>query len=75
MCHRHHNHHNHRIKIVPLNQADNDETIPNTLYRVRYVHTHCQFERIRDTYETIYSCLFCHLNMFFLHNHIVNVCV
>ena len=42
MCHRHHNHHNHRIKIVPFNQADNDETIPSTLYRVIYVHTHCQ---------------------------------
>ena len=39
MCHRHHNHHNHRIEIVPLNQADNDETIPSTLYRVIYVHT------------------------------------
>ena len=24
------------------NQADNDETIPNTLYHVRYVHTYCQ---------------------------------
>ena len=43
---RHHAHHNHRIKIVPFNQADNDQTIPNTLYRVIYVHTNCQFERI-----------------------------
>ena len=38
----HHRHHNHRIKTVPFNQADNDETIPNTLYHVRYVHTYCQ---------------------------------
>ena len=30
----HHRHHNHRIKIVPFNQADNDQTIPNTLYSV-----------------------------------------
>ena len=30
----HHRHHNHRIKIVPSNQADNDQTIPNTLYSV-----------------------------------------
>ena len=50
MHHHHHNHHNHRIKIVPFKQADNDETIPNTLYRVIYVHTNCQFERIRDTF-------------------------
>jgi len=42
MHHRHHNHHNHRIKIVPFNQADNDQTIQNTSYRVIYVHTHCQ---------------------------------
>ena len=52
----HHRHHNHRIKIVPFNQADNDETIPNTLYCVIYVHTNCQFERIMDTCETIDSC-------------------
>ena len=31
MHHRYHNHHNHHIKTVPLNQADNDETIPNTI--------------------------------------------
>ena len=31
MHHCHHNHHNHRIKIVPFNQADTDEAIPNTL--------------------------------------------
>ena len=42
MHHRHDNHHTHRIKIVPFNQADNDKTIPNTLKRVLYVHTHCQ---------------------------------
>ena len=64
---RHHAHHNHRIKIVPFNQADNDQTIPNTLYRVIYVHTNCQLERI--------SCFFCHLNMFFFHNDIEHVCV
>ena len=69
------NHHNHRIQIVPFNQADNDETIPNTLYRVIYVHTNCQFERIRDTCETSDSCVFCHLDMFFLHNDIENVFV
>jgi len=34
----HHRHHNHRIKIVPFNLADNDKTIPNTLYRVIYIH-------------------------------------
>ena len=52
----HHPHHYHRIKIVPFNQANINETIPNTLYRVIYVHTNCQFERIRDTCETIDSC-------------------
>ena len=30
------------LYIVPFNQADNNQTIPNTLYRVIYVHTHCQ---------------------------------
>ena len=70
-----HNHQNYCIKIVPFNQADNDETIPNTLYRVRYVHTNCQFERIRDTYETIYSCLFLSSEHVFLHSDIENVCV
>ena len=30
----HHHPHNQRIKIVPFNQADNDETIPNTFYLV-----------------------------------------
>ena len=50
MHHRIQNHHNHHIKIVPFNKADNDETIPNTLYRVIYVHTNCQFERITDTF-------------------------
>ena len=34
----HHCHHNHRIKIVPFNQADNDQTIPNNLYRFKHVH-------------------------------------
>jgi len=29
-----HRHQNHRIKIVSFNQADNDKTIPNTLYGV-----------------------------------------
>ena len=38
MHHRHHNHHNHRIKIVPFNQADNDETF-QTLYIVLYMYT------------------------------------
>ena len=33
----HHRHHSHSIKIVPFNQADNNETIPNTLYRVIYI--------------------------------------
>ena len=53
MHHCHHNHHNHRIKIVPFNQADTDEAIPNTLQRVIYVQTNCQFEKIWDTCETI----------------------
>jgi len=26
MQHRHHNHQNHRFNILPLNQADNDQT-------------------------------------------------
>ena len=38
MHHRHHNHHNDRIKIVPFNQSDNDQTIPNNLYHFIHVH-------------------------------------
>ena len=34
----HHRYHNHRIKIVPFNQADNYQTIPNNLYRFIHVH-------------------------------------
>ena len=34
----HHCHHNHHIKIVPFNQADNDQTIPNNLYYFKHVH-------------------------------------
>jgi len=37
MHHRSHNHHNHRIKIVPFDPADNDETITNTTC---YICTH-----------------------------------
>ena len=73
MHHRIHNHHNHHIKIVPFNKADNDETIPNTLYRVIYVHTNCQFEEIVKL--STHVRFFCHLNMFFWHNDIEKVCV
>ena len=38
MHHCHHNYHNHRIKIVPFYQADNDQTIPNTI--PCYICTH-----------------------------------
>ena len=34
----HYRHHNHHIKIVPFNQADNNQTIPNNLYRFIHVH-------------------------------------
>ena len=34
----HYRHHNHHIKIVPFNQADNDQTIPNNLYCFIHVH-------------------------------------
>ena len=51
----HHRHHNHRIKIVPFNQADSDQTIP-IIYTVLCMYTNFQFERIWDTCETIGSC-------------------
>ena len=38
MHHLHHNHQNHHIKIVPFNQADNDQTFPNNLYRFIHIH-------------------------------------
>mgnify|MGYP006890265530 CR=1 FL=1 len=51
------------------NQADNDETIPNTLYLVMYTQT---ARRHLWNYRLMY---FCHLNMFLWHNDIENVCV
>jgi len=77
MHQRHHNHQNHCIKIVPFNQAVDNQTIPNTLYCVIYMYIHtARFKEFGTLVkQSTHVSVFCHLNMFVLYNDIENICV
>ena len=72
----HHRHHNHRIKIVPFNQADNDQAIPNNVYPFYKCTQTASLKEFGTLVKlSAHVSVFCHLNMFFWYNDIENVCV